>query len=482
MHRSLTTVIALVGLIGMPAVADDAQSILAKVREKQVERWAGVDRYAVDKSVLGNRATLVYERFDITTEDGRVLPAFRAAPVSAATADANAGVDTETMMTEYAKGMEMTGTAMDSEMQKGLEQAGLPSGLLKGMGAGADPWASPDPAAMMTGMAPVMRDMAGAEKRLDAEATQNATADVEGMAAFAEKARLVGTEAVDGRQAFHVRAEDMNQTQEVDGQTFVLDDASLWIDTQEYVPLRSKVEGVATSAGDSRPVVLESLNTDYRRVSGSTMYEPYKQVLRIAGLMSPEQQQEMREADQKLAEMDAQLAQMPEAQRQMVMNQMGPQLEMMRKMASGDALEMETVVHQIVINPDAAALQAMQGQSLAIAGQRLPMPTGAAAMAGASATSGAAAPPGAPESDLKRAQQACLAQKVKEAEEAQKKKRGLGRLMSAVGRVASKYGGADVSQTMGEVYSANATAEDLAAAAKDLGLTEEDVAACQNPP
>jgi hypothetical protein len=178
--------------------------------------------------------------------------------------------------------------------------------------------------------------------------------------------------------------------------------------------------------------------------------------------------------------MEAQLAQMPEAQRQMVMNQMGPQLEMMRTMASGDTLEMETVVHQIVVNPDAAALQAMQGQSVAIAGQRLPIPTGAPAMAGpGTATAASAAAPGS--ADLKQAQQACLARKVKEAEEAQKKKRGLGRLMSAVGRVASKYGGADVSQTIGEVYSANATAEDLAAAAKDLGLTEADVAACQNP-
>jgi hypothetical protein len=82
---------------------------------------------------------------------------------------------------------------------------------------------------------------------------------------------------------------------------------------------------------------------------------------------------------------------------------------------------------------------------------------------------------------LKKAQQACLAQKVKEAEEANKKKRGLGLLMSAVGRVASKFGGAEITRAMGDVYSANATADDLAAAAKDLGLTEDDIEACRNP-
>jgi hypothetical protein len=53
--------------------------------------------------------------------------------------------------------------------------------------------------------------------------------------------------------------------------------------------------------------------------------------------------------------------------------------------------------------------------------------------------------------------------------------------MSAVGRVAGRLGGADISQTIGDAYSANATAEDLAAAAKDLGLTESDLEECRNP-
>jgi hypothetical protein len=53
--------------------------------------------------------------------------------------------------------------------------------------------------------------------------------------------------------------------------------------------------------------------------------------------------------------------------------------------------------------------------------------------------------------------------------------------MSAVGRAASQFGGADVTSVMGDVYTANATAEDLASAAKDLGLTEDDLAECQNP-
>ena len=82
---------------------------------------------------------------------------------------------------------------------------------------------------------------------------------------------------------------------------------------------------------------------------------------------------------------------------------------------------------------------------------------------------------------LQQAQQACLQQKMAEAQAKQKKKRGFGRLMRAVTRTAWQSGNYDLARTANDVYSANATAEDLAAAAKDLGLTEDEVAACQNP-
>ena len=80
---------------------------------------------------------------------------------------------------------------------------------------------------------------------------------------------------------------------------------------------------------------------------------------------------------------------------------------------------------------------------------------------------------------LHAAQQACLQEKVAAAQASQKKKRGLGRLMRAVTRTVGFDSG--TMQTMNDVYNANATAEDLAAAAKDLGLTDDEVAACQNP-
>lgn len=90
------------------------------------------------------------------------------------------------------------------------------------------------------------------------------------------------------------------------------------------------------------------------------------------------------------------------------------------------------------------------------------------------------APAGDSES-LRATQRECLQEKVSQAQEAQKKKRGFGRLLGAVGRIAGRSANYDLQRTIGDVYSANATAADLSAAARDLGLTEDQVAQCQNP-
>lgn len=102
-----------------------------------------------------------------------------------------------------------------------------------------------------------------------------------------------------------------------------------------------------------------------------------------------------------------------------------------------------------------------------------------------SAAPAAAAAPASDPAALQAAQQACLQAKIAEAQEANKKKRGFGSLMRAVGRTAGRFGGSDtardISQATHDVYSVNATAADLDSAAKDLGLTTDDLEECRNP-
>jgi peptidoglycan hydrolase-like protein with peptidoglycan-binding domain len=114
----------------------------------------------------------------------------------------------------------------------------------------------------------------------------------------------------------------------------------------------------------------------------------------------------------------------------------------------------------------------------AIKQQTAPAPeAGAQAAAAAPATQDPAA--------LEAARQACLQEKIAQAQESKKKKRGFGSLMRAVGRTASQLGGnataRRVAETSRDVYDANATAADLESAAEDLGLTPDDLEACRNP-
>lgn len=103
----------------------------------------------------------------------------------------------------------------------------------------------------------------------------------------------------------------------------------------------------------------------------------------------------------------------------------------------------------------------------------------------AGASAAASSPPPQDAASLQAAQQACLQEKIAAAQEANKKKRGFGSLMRAASRTASRFGGSDtaraISQTTHDVYNVNATAADLSSAAKDLGLTEDEIEQCRNP-
>ena len=117
--------------------------------------------------------------------------------------------------------------------------------------------------------------------------------------------------------------------------------------------------------------------------------------------------------------------------------------------------------------------------ALRAAGKQQSQP--AAAQAPAVAGTQGTVTPQQQQADLQARQQACLQEKYAAAQEANKKKRGFGRLLNAAARVTGRFGGPGASRTVYDVYNANATAEDISAAAKDLGLTEDEIEQCRNP-
>jgi len=201
-------------------------------------------------------------------------------------------------------------------------------------------------------------------------------------------------------------------------------------------------------------------------------------------MMTAEEQAEMRKAQAQMADMEKQLAAMPPEQREMVMRQMGPQMKMMKSMSADGGMQIETSVTELRCNaglPTMADIaQTALGGAAPAAGGGFGMPPTQGAggqVAGRTPESAPAAATATTSHDAAR--QACLQEKIEAAEAAKKKKRGFGSLMSAVSRTASRMGNAAVGTAANEVSSASATADDLASAAKDLGITEDEIAACE---
>ena len=488
MHKAPFTVLALAlcASLSISAKAETAQSILDKMQQKQIERWEGVDNYVVEQTIMGNRGRLYYERVTVAGPNGKDVPSFRTITnkeVVRRTADAQGQQQMDAaQMGQMADGMDMLGQGMGKEIEDGMTAAGLPPGLLAASGSPSEPWASFDPRVMMGGQATMMRMMAADKAKGEDDGVATAQENLAQTGNMADRAQLIGTETIDGKNAYHLRADGLNQVQKYEDREFIVQTVDMWVDTEMYVPLQSKIAGVVKTAGETTPMTIEQSQLDYRSVPGSKMYEPFKREMRMAGLMSPEDQEKMQEAQQKMAEFEKQMATMDPAQRQMMMNMMGPQMETMKNMGSGGGFQMVATVDSIRVGEQPGDVPPGSAVGLGPAGAFGSME--AMAQAPPAAAAPAAREESAPARDpaaLKTAQQACLEQKMEQARAAKKKTGAFGSLMSAVKRTASQFGVKNVDKVATDVYSANATAGDLASAAKDLGLTEDDIADCQNP-
>ena len=170
------------------------------------------------------------------------------------------------------------------------------------------------------------------------------------IADFSDNAQLVGTESIDGKETYHLVATGLDRTQEYSqGNSFTLQTVNVWVDSDKYVPLKMTMDGIMTTDGAPRPMTMEKLDQDYRNVPGSKMYESYKQIMLMNGVMSDAEREQMEEARVALAEFEQELLEMPQSQRDMMMNMMGDQIEMMRKLAAGDGLEIITEVLSITV-------------------------------------------------------------------------------------------------------------------------------------
>jgi hypothetical protein len=218
------------------------------------------------------------------------------------------------------------------------------------------PWVNPSPAGMMFGNACFMLFAADAideaRKPTSEENKAAAEAYLAALDAAYEALDFHGKEDVRGHQSYKIGADDLGMVQEVDGEKAEIDKMTVWIDAQTFVRRKMRLEGVMEQGGRTQDICMEQVYDDYRNVPDSALYEPYERILRICTPLTPEQQQELKEAEAQLADYETQLAQLKPAQRDMMKRMIEPQIERMKTLARGGTAEFRRVTTAIEINPD----------------------------------------------------------------------------------------------------------------------------------
>ncbi|MEQ9004866.1 MAG: peptidoglycan-binding protein, partial [Pseudomonadales bacterium] len=372
MHASILQLASFLLSLGLALAAHgkDASDILETAQAKQLSRWEGVNVYVVDQTIMGHSARTYFQRFEVTDGGGESRTLFM--PVSPDELTEGSCSTPRRMTADeldaFASGMEMTGAATAGGIEDGLAEAGLPRGLLGA--TGSDPSASLDPRVMMGGGATMMSAMAEHERARAADpnrATREATESANHMAEFYRTATLLGTESVDGRQAYRLEATGMNHVQAMDDGQFRMHTVTMWMDTEEHVPLRLRIEGEVTQGRETRAMSIEQHQSDFRKVPGSRLYEAHRRTMKIEGAMDAAQQAELEQSRQQLAELEEQMATMPASQRAMMEQMMGPQMEMIRNMASGGGFQTEIAVNAITVNPKTCGAGAVAALSAPLA-------------------------------------------------------------------------------------------------------------------
>jgi len=434
MHRLAVLWIACA--VALPAAAgyNNAQALFDAMLKAQRDRAEGVSDYIMVVDLMSHPSRQFYERASEDAADASSMELFRLVPQT----------EVRTRLKKQGKDVGPDAPGFAANMMRGMP--GAAAGSSQGTPSWASAGAEVDPAELM------------------------------------QRARIVGEESIGGRSATVVLADGLDLKQKSDGMEFTINSMTIWVDTDNLVMLKTRMDGQITEKGQSRKISIERLDQDHRIVSGSRMILPYRTVMRMEGMVGPEQQKELEQAQVQLAEMEQQMASMPADQRKMMESRMGPQIAMMQSMAEDGSMVLETVIREIHINQglEGALVRNPDGASGGAAMWKAAMqPVGTAPVGTAPVETGQDG------QSLEQARKECLERKVAEAQAKKKKKKRFGKLLGSIGRIAGRHGGtgmaSEISRATAVASDVNATSEDLESAAEALGISEEDVVACQNP-
>lgn len=177
-------------------------------------------------------------------------------------------------------------------------------------------------------------------------------------AATNKVAKLVGDEVVDGHKTKRIAVEGiaMKETMD-DGSEVTINRMDVWLDPVYFVRRKIRMEGIIKKGRESKEFFMERENQDYRRVDDTYLYEPYKEVMKVGGILSSKEQRELAKAQKELESAKQQLAQMPASQRAMMEGMFASQMAQLESLVSDGSATVEVITTDIEINPGFASSQ-----------------------------------------------------------------------------------------------------------------------------
>ena len=273
-----------------------------------------------------------------------------------------------------ADAIEQAGIQMEQGIRSEMSSTGVPGGIGSMLmnPPPDEPWLSANPRDMTSMYATMLRGGAQAKTQMAAEKASAGADYARNAQQIKEQTEFLGYSEFRGRRVGELGADNLDFSESSGPQQISCDSMRMLVDAEDYVPLLFKMNCTVTEGRETRQMSIEREDRDFRKVAGcGDMYEPYSSVMRIGGVMTPEEEAELAKASKQLKEFEAQMASMPDAQRQMMESMMGPQLEMIRNMASGDGIEIEQKTVELRCNtglPDPMEVsQAMYGGAAPVA-------------------------------------------------------------------------------------------------------------------
>ncbi len=170
---------------------------------------------------------------------------------------------------------------------------------------------------------------------------------------IAERAELEGEALVDGEQCHVVVIDlsglDLDQEMAMgDRGNFVPKKGKLYVDTDDHLIRKMEMEGEITADGESRPMTVVTVLSDYREVEG--MLYPFQLHITAIGLAAGMSEEDAEKARKGLEEMEKNLEGMDASQRAMVERMMGPQMEKLQKMLESGQFEITMITKEVRVN------------------------------------------------------------------------------------------------------------------------------------